>query len=69
VWPPTDHFERLLEEACPNHAYPIKHKLKDRDMMNNFMTLGSHTQGSELEEDLDGSDVIPFPKDDVVMTV
>jgi hypothetical protein len=37
--------------------------------MNNFMTLGSHTQGSELEEDLDGSDVIPFPKDDVVMTV
>jgi hypothetical protein len=20
---PTDHFERLLEEACPNHAYPL----------------------------------------------
>jgi hypothetical protein len=22
-WPPTDHFERLLEEAYPNHTYPI----------------------------------------------
>jgi hypothetical protein len=20
---PTDHFERLLEEACPNHACPL----------------------------------------------
>jgi hypothetical protein len=36
--PPTTHFERLLEEACPNHVYPIKHKLKDCDMMKNFMT-------------------------------
>jgi hypothetical protein len=20
-----DHFEKLLEEPCPNHAYPVKH--------------------------------------------
>jgi hypothetical protein len=23
AWSPTDHLKRLLEEACPNHAYPI----------------------------------------------
>jgi hypothetical protein len=22
---PTDHFKSLLEEACPNHAYPVRH--------------------------------------------
>jgi hypothetical protein len=27
--PPTDHFEKVLEETCSNHAYPIKHKLRD----------------------------------------
>jgi hypothetical protein len=27
--PPTDHFKGLLEEAYPNHIYPIRHKLKD----------------------------------------
>jgi hypothetical protein len=39
--PPMDHIEKLLEEAYPNHAYPIKHKLRDCDMMNNFITSGS----------------------------
>jgi hypothetical protein len=30
--PPTNHFKRLVEEACPNHAYPIKNKHKDCGM-------------------------------------
>jgi hypothetical protein len=33
VRPPTYHFKRLLEEAYPNHVYPIKHKLKDCDIV------------------------------------
>jgi hypothetical protein len=45
AWQATDHFERLLEEACPNHTYQIKHKLKDYDMMKNFMTSVSLTRG------------------------
>jgi hypothetical protein len=40
---PMDHFKRLLEEACPNHAYPIRHKLKDYGMMRSLMTSGSLT--------------------------
>jgi hypothetical protein len=65
--PPTYHFEGLLEEACPNHVYPIKHKLKVYDMMQNFMTSRSLTRVRELEENLGGSDTMPFPREDVVM--
>jgi hypothetical protein len=65
----TYHIERLLKEAYPNHSYPIKHKLKDYGMMKNFMTSGSITWDRGLEEDPSGSDVMPFPGEDVVMTV
>jgi hypothetical protein len=41
--PPTNHFRRHLEEACPNHAYHIRHKLKDYDMMKSFMISESPT--------------------------
>jgi hypothetical protein len=47
-WPPMDHFEKLLEETCTNHAYSIKHKLMDCNMNKNFMASGSLTQGMEL---------------------
>jgi hypothetical protein len=43
AWPPTDHIEKLLEEAYTNHAYPVKHKIKGCDMMKNFMASGSLT--------------------------
>jgi hypothetical protein len=29
---PTNHFEKLLNTACPNHTFPIKHKLKECSM-------------------------------------
>jgi hypothetical protein len=67
--PPTDHFKRHLEEVYPNHAYPVRHKLKDDDMIKSFMTSGSLNRGTELDEDLSGSDTLPFPREDVVMTV
>jgi hypothetical protein len=69
VWPLTDHIERLIEEACPNHVYPIKHKINYSGRMKNFMTLGSLTRDKEPEEDQSGSDAMPFPREDVVMTV
>jgi hypothetical protein len=56
-----DHFERLLKEDCPNHMYPVKHKLKDCGMMKNFMTSGSLTQDKLPEEDPGGSDAMSFP--------
>jgi hypothetical protein len=69
VRPPTDHFKRLLEETCPNHAYPVKHKLKDYGKMQSFMTLGSLTWGTEVDEGPNGSDTAPFPEESVIMTI
>jgi hypothetical protein len=67
VRPPTYHFKMLLEEACPNHTYPVRHELKDHIMMRSFMTSGSLTWGAELDEGLDGSDMMPFPEENAVM--
>jgi hypothetical protein len=67
--PPMDHFIRLLEEACPNHAYPVRHKLKDCGMMRSFMTSGSLTFGMELEKGPDGSDIVRFPEENAIMMV
>jgi hypothetical protein len=67
--PLTDHFKRLLIEVCPNHAYPIRPKLKDCDMMKTFMISGSPTQGTKLDEDPGRSDTMPFPTKNAVMMV
>jgi hypothetical protein len=64
-----DYFKRLLEEACPNHAYPVRHKLKDCSMMRSFMTLGSLTWGAELGEGLDVSETMPFLEENAAMMV
>jgi hypothetical protein len=64
---PTDHFEKLLEETCPNHTYLIKHKLRDCSMMKNLMALGSLTQGMEVNEVPDEGNTTPFLGEDVVM--
>ena len=32
-----NHFEKLLEGPCPNHAFPIKHLYKDCDLMKRFL--------------------------------
>jgi hypothetical protein len=69
VQPPTDHFKKLFEETCPNRVYPVKHKLKDCDMMKSFMISGSPTQGAELGENLGGSDTMPFIGENAIMTV
>jgi NAD-dependent dihydropyrimidine dehydrogenase PreA subunit len=66
---PTYHFERLLEEACPNHAYPVKHKLRDCGIMKNFMVSGFLNQGMELDEVPNEDDVIPFLGEDAVVTI
>jgi hypothetical protein len=69
VRPPTDHLKRILEEAYPNHAYPIRHKLKDCSMMRSFMTSGYLAKGAELYEGSYKSDMTSFPEENVVMTV
>jgi hypothetical protein len=65
--PPTDHFKRLCDEACPNHAYPVRHKLKDYGMMRSIMTSWSLTWGTELDKGPDRSDTASFPEENIIM--
>jgi hypothetical protein len=66
---PTNHFKRPLEEACPNHAFLVRHKHKQCGMMRSFMTSGSLSWGTEPNEGPDGSDAKPFPEENAIMTI
>jgi hypothetical protein len=66
---PTNNFEKLLEVTCPNHAYPIRHKLKECSMMMNYMTTGYFAKGKKPEGDPAGRAAAPFPKEKVVMSI
>ena len=37
-----NHFEKLLEGPCSNHAFPIKHLYKDYGLMKRFLSRGSN---------------------------
>jgi len=39
-----NHFKKMLEGLCPNHAFPVKHQLKDCGLMWKFL-LGSANKG------------------------
>ena len=43
------HFEKLLEEPCPNHAFPIKHLYKDCVLMKRFLS-GCSNKGDHRKE-------------------
>jgi hypothetical protein len=35
--PPKDHFEKLLDTPCPHHVVPVKHSLKDCQLIINYI--------------------------------
>ena len=32
-----DHFNKLMDSPCTNHAYPIKHLYKDCELLKRFL--------------------------------
>ena len=40
-----DHFEKLLEGPCPNHAFSVRHLYKDYILMKLFLSGGSNKGG------------------------
>ena len=38
----SNHFKKLLEGPCPNHAFPVKHLYKDYALMKRFLPGGSN---------------------------
>jgi hypothetical protein len=58
--PPKDHFEKLLKATYPHHSYPVRHKLKDCNMMKKFMTSEPFSKGRKPGEDPVGKSVAPI---------
>jgi hypothetical protein len=48
--PPKDHFEKILQAACPHHPYPFKHKLRECNMVKKFMTSGAPLAAMSRQE-------------------
>ena len=44
-----NHFKKMLEGLCPNHAFPVKHLLKDYGLMRKFLAKSTNKgeQGKE----------------------
>ena len=53
-----NHFKKLLEGQCPNHAFPVKHLLKDCSLMRWFLSRGSNKgeQGKEPAPTMDDTE-------------
>ena len=47
-----NHFEKLLEGLCPNHAFPVKHLYKDCSLMRQFLSGGSNKGEHKKDPDL-----------------
>ena len=64
-----NHFEKLLEGPCMNHAFPIKRLYKDCGLMKRFLSGGSNKgeHGKDLDpttDDTEGKDGgFPTPDD------
>jgi hypothetical protein len=69
AWQPADHFKKLLEATCPNHAYPIWHKLKECIEMKNYMTMGTFAKGRKPEGDPVRKAASPFSKEKALMSI
>ena len=41
-----NHFKKMLEGPCLNHAFPIKHLLKDCGLMRKFLA-GNSSKGEQ----------------------
>jgi hypothetical protein len=69
AWLPRDHFEKLHEVRCPNHTYPVKHKLKECTMMKNYKTMGSLARSTKPEDDSVGKAAAPSLVEKAVMSI
>jgi hypothetical protein len=66
---PSEHFDKVLESTCPNHVYPVKHKLTECTTMKNFMNSGTHSKGKKPEGDPSGKGSTPFLGEEAVMLI
>lgn len=63
----SDHFEKLLEKPCTNHAYPIKHLFKDCGFMKKWL-VGFSQKGEHKKKKAEPADSDAEEKDDAFPT-
>ena len=62
-----NHFEKMLEGPCPNHAFPAKHLYKECGLMRKYLARGLNKgeQGKEpvpaTEDAEEKDDAFPTP--------
>ena len=44
-----NHFKKLLEGPCPNHAFPVEHLDKDYDLLMRFLS-GDSNKGEHRKD-------------------
>ena len=45
-----DHFNKLMDSPCTNHAYPVKHLYKDCELLKHFLLqAGGPKEGNSKE--------------------
>ena len=72
-WKPTEgtpnHFEKMLEGPCPNHAFPAKHLYKDCGLMRKYLAGGLNKGEQEkvsvptTDDTEEKDDTFPTPTD------
>ena len=45
-----DHFNKLMDSPCTNHAYPVKHLYKDCDLLKRFLRQASKPKEGKGKE-------------------
>jgi hypothetical protein len=58
----TDHFEQLLEKPCTNHDYPVKHKLKNCELLKRMLGQPSKHKVGDCDKEAPKDQGAP-PKD------
>ena len=61
-----NHFEKMLEGPCPNHAFPAKHLYKECGLMRKYLTRGLN-KGEHGKEPAPRTDDVE-EKDDTFLT-
>jgi hypothetical protein len=64
-----DDFEKILEATYPNHAYPVRHMLKECTMMKNYVTTGALAKGKNPKDDSSQKVAVTFLEEKVVMSM
>ena len=46
----SDHFNKLMDGLCPNHAYPVKHLYKECELLKRFLRQAGGSKEGDSKE-------------------